>query len=93
MLHSAVVRCAKNLAVVGVLSLTAHIAAARSFQIGSSNMVTADPPVSRPHVKPCVVTLFAGLQFVDFSVPTYQTSRHPLVQVHGRKSSSRRISA
>ena len=72
MLHSAVVRCAKNLAVVGVLSLTAHIAAAQSFQIGSSNTVTADPPVSRPHVKPCVVTLFAGLQFVDFSIPTYQ---------------------
>ena len=72
MLHSAVVRCAKNLAVVGVLTLTAHISAAQSFQIGSSNTVTADPPVSRPHVKPCVVTLFAGLQFVDFSIPTYQ---------------------
>ena len=24
-------------------------------QIGSSNLITAEPPVSRPHAKPCVV--------------------------------------
>ena len=72
MFHSAAVRRVKNLALLGIVFLIAHIVAAQNFQIGSSNTVTADPPVSRPHVKPCVVTLFSGLQFVDFSVPTYQ---------------------
>jgi hypothetical protein len=72
MFHSAAVRRVKNLALLGIVFMIAHIVAAQNFQIGSSNTVTADPPVSRPHVKPCVVTLFSGLQFVDFSVPTYQ---------------------
>lgn len=40
--------------------------------IGSQNTVTADPAVTRPHETPCVVQLFAGFQFVDFSIPTYQ---------------------
>lgn len=39
--------------------------------IGSQNTVTADPPVTRPHETPCVVQLFSGFQFVDFSIPTY----------------------
>ena len=72
MFHSAAVRRVKNLALLGIVFLIAHIVAAQNFQTGSSNTVTADPPVSRPHVKPCVVTLFSGLQFVDFSVPTHQ---------------------
>jgi hypothetical protein len=57
---------------VAVLCVLASVCAAQSFQIGSSNTVTADPPVPRPHTTPCVVPLFTGLQFVDFSVPTYQ---------------------
>ena len=40
--------------------------------VGSQNTVTADPPVSRPHGKPCVVQLFSGFQFIDFSIKTYQ---------------------
>ncbi|HEY1470103.1 MAG TPA: peptide-N4-asparagine amidase [Candidatus Acidoferrum sp.] len=40
--------------------------------IGSQNTVTADPRVTRPHEQPCIVQLFSGLQFVDFSVKTYQ---------------------
>jgi hypothetical protein len=40
--------------------------------IGSQNTVTADPPVTRPHEQPCIVQLFSGFQFVDFSIHTYQ---------------------
>jgi Peptide N-acetyl-beta-D-glucosaminyl asparaginase amidase A len=36
-------------------------------QIGSSNPVTAEPPVSRPHTTPCVVQLFSNLAFADFT--------------------------
>jgi len=57
---------------VAVSCVLAGVCAAQTFQIGSSNTVTADPPVPRPQTTPCVVPLFTGLQFVDFSVPTYQ---------------------
>ncbi len=40
--------------------------------IGSQNTVTADPPVSHPDEKPCVVQLFSGYQFVNFNVLSYQ---------------------
>jgi len=36
-------------------------------QIGSSNPITAEPPVSRPHTQPCVVQLFSDLAFADFT--------------------------
>lgn len=36
-------------------------------QVGSSNPVTAEPPVSRPSTKPCVVSLFQNLAFADFT--------------------------
>ena len=36
-------------------------------QIGSSNTATADPPVPRPGTTPCVVQLYSGLTFADFS--------------------------
>ena len=36
-------------------------------QIGSSNPITAEPPVSRPHTQPCVVQLFSNLAFADFT--------------------------
>jgi hypothetical protein len=38
-----------------------------SPQIGSSDPVTAEPPVARPHTKPCVVQLFQNLEFADFT--------------------------
>lgn len=40
-------------------------------QIGSSNPVTAEPPVTRPSTKPCVVQLFSNLAFQDFTPKTY----------------------
>jgi hypothetical protein len=42
------------------------------FVVGSQNTATADPPVPRPHEKPCVVPLFSGFQFVDFNIQSYQ---------------------
>ena len=36
-------------------------------QIGSSNPITAEPLVPRPHSKPCIVQLFQNLEFADFS--------------------------
>jgi hypothetical protein len=36
-------------------------------QVGSSNPITAEPPVSRPHTTPCVVPLFNNLAFADFT--------------------------
>ena len=38
-----------------------------SPQIGSSNPITAEPHVSRPHTPPCVVPLFQSLKFADFT--------------------------
>ena len=35
--------------------------------VGSPNTVTADPPVAVPATTPCVVPLFAGVAFADFS--------------------------
>jgi hypothetical protein len=60
------------LAIAAVLCLLTAVSSAQNFVIGSSNTVTADPPVPRPEVKPCVVSLFSGLQFVNFTIPTYQ---------------------
>ena len=40
-------------------------------QVGSSNPVTAEPPVPRPHTKPCVVQLFQNLEFADFNTKSF----------------------
>src|SRR5277367_891427 len=40
-------------------------------QIGSSNPITAEPPVPRPHSKPCVVPLFQNIAFADFTPKTF----------------------
>lgn len=40
-------------------------------QIGSSNPITAEPPVSRPHGQHCVVQLFQNLAFADFTPKTF----------------------
>jgi len=39
--------------------------------IGSSNTVSADPPVTRPNTKPCTVDLFTNLEFADYNTKTY----------------------
>ena len=41
-------------------------------EVGSSNTATADMPVPRPNTVPCVVPLFTGLTFADFSPKPYQ---------------------
>ena len=40
-------------------------------QIGSSNTVSADPAVKRPHGKPCTVQLFMNQPFADFNTKTF----------------------
>src|SRR5450631_4010023 len=40
-------------------------------QIGSSNTVSADPPVPRPHGKPCTVQLFGNEKFADFNTKNF----------------------
>jgi Peptide N-acetyl-beta-D-glucosaminyl asparaginase amidase A len=40
-------------------------------QIGSSNPITAEPAVARPHSKPCVVELFKNIAFADFTPKTF----------------------
>lgn len=40
-------------------------------QIGSSNPVTAEPLVTRPSTKPCVVQLFSNQEFADFTPKTF----------------------
>ncbi|MBV8804516.1 MAG: hypothetical protein JO042_05705 [Sinobacteraceae bacterium] len=40
-------------------------------QIGSSNTVSADPPVPRPKTQPCTVPLFTNLEFADFNTKNF----------------------
>jgi hypothetical protein len=40
-------------------------------QIGSSNPATAEPTVPRPDTKPCIVPLFANLEFADFNLKSF----------------------
>ena len=40
-------------------------------QIGSSNPATAEPPVTRPNTKPCIVQLFKDLKFADYNPKTF----------------------
>lgn len=65
-------------AVAAVLSLAGTTAALAQVtvvpsdpQVGSSNPITAAPPVARPHTKPCVVPLFNDLAFADFTPKTF----------------------
>ena len=39
--------------------------------VGSQNTVTADPPVAHPDEKPCIVQLYSGVQFANFTPKTY----------------------
>jgi hypothetical protein len=61
-------------AVLSATAVTLHaqvVVAPTTPQIGSSNPVTAEPAVTRPHTKPCVVELFQNLEFADFTPKTY----------------------
>ncbi len=50
-----------------LLCVCAAFAANAPYKIGSSNTVTADPPVPRPHTTPCTVTLFDNAEFDNFN--------------------------
>jgi hypothetical protein len=54
------------LLVVGLAS-TGVVGQSTNRQIGTQFEATADPVVSRPHVQPCVVPLFANYQFAFFA--------------------------
>jgi hypothetical protein len=49
--------------------------------IGSSNPITADPPVQRPHTTPCTVQLFTNEQFADFNIKDFAYA--PPAECHG----------
>ncbi len=49
--------------------------------IGSSNPITSDPPVQRPHTKPCTVQLFTNEQFADFNTKDFAYA--PPAECHG----------
>lgn len=62
------------LVLLASLSLTVSAgaqSAASKPVIGSQNTVTADPPVPRPHTKPCVVQLFSNQEFADFNLKPF----------------------
>ena len=40
-------------------------------QVGSSNPVTAQPRVTRPHTTPCIVPLFQDQAFADFNLKSF----------------------
>jgi hypothetical protein len=46
-------------------------------QIGSSNPITAEPPVPRPQAKPCVVQLFSELAFDNFTPKVFSYTPPP----------------
>jgi len=54
-----------------VIVLMPFASASGPYVIGSANTVTADPNVTRPSTKPCVVQLFSGAQFFDFNVENF----------------------
>jgi hypothetical protein len=50
-------------------------------QVGSSNPVTAEPPITVPNVKPCTVSLFTNAAFDNFSATTFNYA--PPAGCHG----------
>lgn len=65
--------CIASLVALGTLALFPVGTRAQDYPVvGSQNTVTADPPVSHPEEKPCVVQLYSGVQFANFTPKTYQ---------------------
>jgi hypothetical protein len=52
-------------------ALPAQVVVTHGPEIGSSNPITADPPVERPHTRPCTVQLFTNEQFADFNIKDF----------------------
>jgi Peptide N-acetyl-beta-D-glucosaminyl asparaginase amidase A len=61
--------------------LPAQVVVTHGPQVGSSNPITADPPVGRPHTQPCTVQLFTNEQFADFNTKDF--SYAPPAGCHG----------
>src|SRR5579864_4033566 len=64
------------LVVSAVVALGASVLSAQTIPppglvVGSANTATADPPVTRPDTTPCVVQLFNGVAFADFSPKSF----------------------
>src|SRR6201997_2421306 len=55
----------------GVLASAQVVVVPPTPQIGSSNPITAAPPVPRPATTPCVVPLFQNLVFNDFTPKSF----------------------
>jgi hypothetical protein len=58
------------MASLGLLIGTA-LPASAALQVGSPNVATADPPVTRPATTPCVVTLYTDFVFADFTPKSF----------------------
>lgn len=59
------------LASVSEVAYSQVVPAPTTPQVGSSNPVSADPPVPRPHSKPCTVQLLTNQAFADFNPKTF----------------------
>ena len=66
---------------VTATELPAQVVVTHGPQIGSSNPITADPPVERPHTTPCTVQLFTNEQFADFNIKDFNYA--PPSDCHG----------
>jgi hypothetical protein len=64
-----VLLCAGLCAIPAVLP--AQVVVTHGPQIGSSNPITADPPVERPHTQPCTVPLFTNEAFADYNIKDF----------------------
>jgi hypothetical protein len=60
-----------SLALVSEAAYSQVVPAPATPQIGSSNTVSADPPVPRPHSKPCTVQLLTNEEFADYNAKTF----------------------
>ena len=60
-----------SLAAAAIPSQAQVVVAPATPQIGSSNPVSAEPPVKRPAGTPCTVTLFSNEEFGDYSTHSF----------------------
>lgn len=60
-----------SLALVSEVAYSQVVPAPATPQISSSNPVSADPPVPRPHSKPCAVQLLTNQEFADYNPKTF----------------------
>ena len=63
--------CGLSLTLASEVGYPQVVPAPATPQVGSSNTVSADPPVPRPHSKPCTVQLLTNEKFADFNTKTF----------------------